>query len=43
MCVVLREMKKKRTRMRVTGQREKRENCEICGGGGRVRWGTCGP
>ena len=29
--------------MRVTGQIEKRENCEICGGGGWVRWGTCGP
>ena len=27
-------MKEKRTRMKVTRQREKRENCEICGGGG---------
>ena len=26
--------------MRVTGQREKRGNCEICGGGGWVRWGS---
>ena len=39
----MKKKKKKRTRMRVISQREKRENCEICGGGGWVRWGTCGP
>ena len=37
------KMKEKRTRMKVTRQREKRESCEICGGGGLVRWDTCGP
>ena len=41
-CVLcwLKKKNKRGTRMRVTGQREKRGNCEICGGGGWVRWGS---
>ena len=44
MCVVLNEKEKeKKNKNESAGQIEKRENCEICGGGGWVRWGTCGP
>ena len=44
MCVVLSEKEKeKKNKNESAGQIEKRENCEICGGGGWVRWGTCGP
>ena len=44
MCVVLNENEKeKKNKNESADQIEKRENCEICGGGGWVRWGTCGP
>ena len=44
MCVVLSENEKeKKNKNESADQIEKRENCEICAGGGWVRWGTCGP
>ena len=45
MCVVLSEKEKERKNKNESDQltKEKREWCEICGGGGWVRWGMCGP
>ena len=43
MCVGLSENEKEKNKNESASQIEKRENYEICGGGGWVRWGTCGP
>ena len=44
MCVGLSEKEKeKKNKNKSASQIEKRENCEICGRGGWVRWDTRGP